>query len=445
MSLEFLKDHLVCPLSKAPLDIRDGQLLSESSGLHFPNIGGIPWVYKHPKSHLIQWRARAFHLVNYLENKAIKTKEELKTPGLLESTKKRLSRLTTAYNENSKSLKQWLSPLLQMGEDPFQIRDCIQEKLSTQLTLDAYIDNLFRDWAWETEENKANMEIVRELLPSGFSKVLVIGCGSGRLVNDLAHVFCQAQFIAMDINPLLLLTAKALHGGQHLDLHEIPKNPIFSDHYSTKHRLQNTTSLSNIHWLFADGLNPPIKRKDMDVILTPWFIDVIPQDFVALSQRVNCHLKLGGTWANSGPLGYGHHQEFMSYSLEEICEILGNQGFKIKKQNTKTQAYLYSPHGGHGRRELVFNFSAEKISEVEEPKEFQRYPRWLLDTSLPVPQMPIMLDIQMKNKVYFEILSAIDSQRSIDEIVALMGQRYQMETDIAYESLMYFLAEFIER
>ena len=443
-SLEFLKDHLVCPLSKAFLEVREGQLFSESSGLSFPNIGDIPWVYKHPQSHLIQWRARAFSLINYLESEAIKTQETLKAPGLLGSTRERLSQIATAYHENSTNLKTWLSPLLQTGEDPFQIRNCIQEKLPLRLTLDAYIDNLFRDWAWETEENQNNFKTVKELLPSNFSTALVLGCGGGRLVNDLAQSLPETQFMAMDINPFLLLTAKSLHSGQCLDLHEIPRNPVFRKLYSTKHRLRSTTSPQNIHWTFADGLNPPVKKKNMDVILTPWFIDIIPENFLTFSQRINCHLKWGGTWVNSGPLGYDHLQGFTSYSLEEVCEILENQGFEIKKQSTEVQTYLDSPHGGSGRRERVFSFSAKKVSEAKEPKEFQKYPPWLLNTSLPIPYMPMMIDIQMRNKVYFEILSAIDSQRSIDEIVVIMKESYQMKTELAYEALMYFLAELVE-
>ena len=414
--------------------------------LTFPHVGDIPWVYKHPSSHLIQWKSRAFYFINYLENKATQVKKEVGEANLLESTKKRLLNLERAYKNNAQSLRRWMSPLLQIGEDIFQIRNCLEEKLSIHLTIDAYLENLFRDWAWETKENKANFEIVSSLLPPNFSKALILGCGSGRLVSDLAETFSHSQFIAIDRNPLMLLTAKNICNGQSIDLYEIPKNPIFCENYSVLQQLQHPNSKppQNIYWLFADALNPPVKRNSMDVVITPWFIDVVPENFIYLSQRINCYLKKGGVWVNWGPLGYDCKQELMSYSCEEICEILKNQGFKMQKKRVEIQTYLDSPHGGHGRREKIFSFSVEKAFDVKEPKAFQKYPQWLLDTSLPVPQLPSMIDLQMKNKVHFEILSAINSQNSIDDISKLMEQRYQMAPNLAYESLIYFLSNFME-
>ncbi|MCB0357291.1 MAG: hypothetical protein KDD40_09805, partial [Bdellovibrionales bacterium] len=74
----------------------------------------------------------------------------------------------------------------------------------------------------------------------------------------------------------------------------------------------------------------PFKPKSLNTIITPWFIDIVAQDFSSLAKKINHCLDQNGLWINIGPLGYDNFKA-QSYSKEELEEHLKLAGFKINK------------------------------------------------------------------------------------------------------------------
>ena len=58
MSDRFPVDLLECPVSKGPVELKANQLVSKARPGGFPDLGGIPWLFKFPESWVDQWRAR---------------------------------------------------------------------------------------------------------------------------------------------------------------------------------------------------------------------------------------------------------------------------------------------------------------------------------------------------------------------------------------------------
>jgi Methyltransferase domain len=54
--------------------------------------------------------------------------------------------------------------------------------------------------------------------------------------------------------------------------------------------------------VLADGLDPPFADASFDTVLTPWFIDQVPDDVRLLTGAIHRVLKPSGCWVNHGPL-----------------------------------------------------------------------------------------------------------------------------------------------
>ena len=155
--------------------------------------------------------------------------------------------------------------------------------------LTTYYANLHRDWCWGDEENEASYDLVAGALPSiSGARLLVLGAGGGRLAYDLHTRLKPAITVALDINPLLSMTTQRIVHGARIALHEFPLAPRHLDDVAILRELAAPSPIGDgFHCVLADGLRAPFRQGAFDVVVTPWFIDIVDEDLRVLARRIN--------------------------------------------------------------------------------------------------------------------------------------------------------------
>ncbi len=417
----------------------------------FPHVHGILWLFRSTESTLVQWQARVTKLLQMFLLQKNHLESELLKVDLLAPTKKRLQTLKTAIAENQEILHELLSDLWPQGAEMNTptLAQALEEKVAAQQTIESYFNNVFRDWAWENGENEKSIKAILNVLPKKFKPkmLVVLGAGSGRLTYDLQREIESAQTLAVDINPFLLFLFKDILSGKSHSLWEIPPAPVTVVNTAQKQNLKidvNKSVAKNIEFLFADASNLPLKAKSADAILTPWFIDIIKQDFRQLTRRINRTLSLGGSWINFGPLGFRSFLTSQNYSLEEIETILGEEGFVLETKEISEIPYLCSPLNGQQRNEKVVTFLATKKKDSKEPAAFSSLPEWIMDPTKPIrPNREVKYEIA-RHHLGFQILSCIDGKNSLEVIAGLVQKHYSLSAEQAKEVVTGFLIENFE-
>jgi hypothetical protein len=257
-----------------------------------------------------------------------------------------------------------------------------------------------------------------------------------------------SQTVAVDINPVLLGVAQKIKNGESIELYEVPLNPGHMENVAMLRNLSsnfgNQSQFQNLHLLFADGLALPLKPKSMDTLLTPWFIDIVPEDFSILARRMNRYLKTGGTWVNFGPLGFSNPQRPTAYTFEEVKELLESAGFHLEQQVVREIPYLQSPLDIQKRTEKTFSFAAKKTKDCKEPPAHQSLPPWLLKGDLPIPLVPRLVQQGQQSRLHAEILGALDGKRTLGDLQQLAAQHYQITPEQALNLLIQILTPYLE-
>jgi ubiquinone/menaquinone biosynthesis C-methylase UbiE len=278
--------------------------------------------------------------------------------------------------------------------------------------------------------------------------LLIIGTGASRLAFDVHQRLNPSETIAVDINPVLLGVAQKIKTGESVDLYEVPLNPGHMENVAVLRKLSSDfvkqNKFQNLHFLFADGLAVPLKPKSIDALLTPWFIDIVPEDFALLARRMNRFLKSGGTWVNFGPLGFSNPQRPTAYTFEEIKELLEDAGFALEQQVVREVPYLQSPLDIQKRTEKTHSFCVKKIKDVKEPPAHQSLPQWLLKTDLPIPLVPRLVQQGQQSRLHAEILNALDGKRTLGDLQQLAAQHYQITPEQALNLLIQILTPYME-
>lgn len=162
------------------------------------------------------------------------------------------------------------------------------------------------------------------------ARLLVLGAGAGRLAYDV-HQECAPELtVVLDINPLLLFTARRMFTGERLELWESPLAPRESTDVAVRRVLcAPRPARPGIECGFADALDPPFAEESFDVVLTPWLVDIIDEDFAVLAARINRVLTIGGRWVSFGPLAFAQRRPALRYSTQEVTDLLEETGFSL--------------------------------------------------------------------------------------------------------------------
>ncbi len=428
----FLLETTQCPRCQSDLTSKSGQLNCGKCHIRFNEVDGIPWLFAYPEAVLSDWRTRAhFQLQTMLDEVA--QMESAAGKAQSQIARERLTNLAVGIKANLRVLSDILKPLATQGKVSVNLLQAVKSQLPLNQKLMGYYANIHRDWCWGEREHKATKDLVDRLMGSkaNLGKVLVLGAGAGRFAYEIAQQGAELV-VALDINPLLAMFGRRMTTGQAIDFFEFPVAPIGVKQVAVAGKCQAPAGpVKNVFWLMADGMNPPFRAKTFDTIITPWFIDVIPQDLNLMTDQINRLLKVDGQWLNFGPFGFHGNAIGCQYSSEEVLETVNRHGFKVTSSELTDLPYLQSPNSGQRREEKVLGFVAEKTADQPEPKPFRHYPEWLELPSLPVPKEQRLHNYAFATEVQFQALSLIDGSKSMDEIAKAFAVQHGLSSEDA--------------
>ena len=411
----------------------------------YPVCAGIPWVYRDVESSRAQWSGKRQLLEASLGGRIEQLGAALQTEGLMVTTRRRLERLRAAAESQLREILELLEPF-DLAENPTE-GALPRDRIPSKQHFESYFDTIFRDWAWGAEETRQSLDLVTaELADESTGKhVLVLGGGAGRLTCDLAGASNWASVTQLDINPLLTRVGAMLSAGGQIQLTEIPRHPSGADAIAVPQALTGPAEPSGACFVLGDALSPPFGADTFDVLITPWFIDIVPEDFRLLARRLNRLLRRGGAWVSFGPLSFESQPPASAYTREEIEEALQEAGFETQHQRLERVPYLHSPHGSQCRNEDVFVFRAQKRESAEPVADFSFYPEWMRDPSVSVPRLALWQRMQHERVFDAEILGLIDGRSSIQDIVKRLARKYSLAPERCAHAVNRFFSAWFER
>ena len=437
-------DLLCCPRCRGPLA---GQAVPGCAAcrIEYPLVAGAPWLFSEPAATMGEWRARVHGLLTALEVQATRYRGALAGAGRA-STRNRLKLLAAACTDHARRLRALLAPLgaEAAGAAP-ELYAALGMRVPASQGLTGYYANLHRDWSWGEAENEAAWRMLDAALgeePPG--RTLLLGVGAGRLAYDLATRRRPQVLVAADINPLFLCAVQRLFAGEALELYEFPVAPRGVESQAVLRTLRAPAAVSGVHCVYADATEAPFAAGAFDTVVTPWFIDVVDDDFASFARRVNGWLRPGGRWVNTGSLAFGDDDPARRYALEEVLEIVDESGFRGSGVVEEAIPYLCSPASRHGRVETVVNFVARKHEEAPPPPAPGRRPPWLEAVDRPVPLLPELQGRQLELRVLAYVASLVDGRRSVRDIAGLLAAQRLMTPEEAEPTVRAFLARLYE-
>ncbi|MEZ4741618.1 MAG: hypothetical protein R3B45_04100 [Bdellovibrionota bacterium] len=411
----------------------------------FPLVGYIPWLIESPNASLEEWKGQFKYLLQVLEKEADLMKMDLQRKDISQSTSLRLRKLLQAKVEQKKIMIELLSPLEINDNGSVALSEALKTKLPFSQNLMSYYDNLHRDWTWGDRENEASLACIKKVIDgnnSNLGKFLVLGGGGCRLPYDIHRSFSPKCTVVVDINPLLLLSARKIIRGKTLKLYEFPIAPKDLSSFGVLRKCKAPEKIEkNFEFVFADVSNAPFNRSTFDTILTPWLIDIIAEDPREFFPKINYLLANNGRWINFGSLVFNGRGPASNYSIEEVREIISSSGFEIENEVFESIPYMQSPDSCHGRLEKIFCFSAKKIKDVEinEFKKHDVLPPWLSSTKNPVPKLSEFEVLKSMYSIYLDVLGEIDGNKSIEDISRIFAPKYKLSFDEATSSITRYL------
>ncbi len=452
-----LLDSLICPRcanKNSPLRAGPESLQCDLCETEYPLLqcaqASIPWLFEYPDVARYEWQARlnGFIHLNQLDQQAYK--DALKDKRISKTGQKRISKLLNAKKQQIEQVLQIIKPLKLRNESDQSLTNVIanyQSKTPKVQGLDSYYNNIFRDWAWDNGENEQMLAAIESVLDeqSLIGNVLTIGAGAGRLSYDLHQKYEANYSLLLDINPLLLFSACRAIQGESFTLNEFPIAPLDKDSFFIEQKCKApVANQDNIHYLFADGMNLPFKADSFDTIVTPWLLDIIPQNLREYLPRINQCLRKGGSWLNTGSLAFFHKKQSWHYSEEEITELIEKNGFELIRSERSTIQYMRSPLSAHGRTEKVFSFHARKIKDVVVPAKYEYLPDWVRNTSVPIPKHYEQELDASKHLLQAQVLTAIDGVKSIEQIGELVAKQYNLNLNEATHAVRQIITDHYE-
>jgi SAM-dependent methyltransferase len=444
-ALETLRPLIACPACAAEeisIDTSLNALRCAQCDTRFPYFrcgkSIIPWLFAEPDTTRLEWKARYNGFLHANASQQERLKKALGESRNSIAGRRRINRQLKGRKQHREQVTRLIAPLGLSDIDwPADATDLLHKKLPRNQGLSSYSANIFRDWAWENGENEAMISAVDGVLKADsrdcIGSVLTLGAGACRLSYDLHHRYSATSSVVADINPLLLQIASEVIGGETVSLYEFPLAPLNEASFAVPQKCRapgRPEKFNDADFLFvlADALDPPFARDSFDTVVTPWLIDIVPQDVRQFIPRINQILPVGGVWVNTGSLAFFHKEVAWCYSEEEVLSLVEENGFELLSVERQTIPYLQSPLSAHGRIESVLSFSARKYEEAGIPDTYSYMPDWVIDTSLAVPTSPDIVVSSSSHLLSAQVLAIIDGKRTINQIARAVASQYGLGT-----------------
>lgn len=448
---EFLQTSIRCPQCSSSLNSTGTQELHcDSCAVEYPSLNGAPWLFPVPQHAFSFWRDNLKLHIQQIEQEVLGMTHCLERSELFPNQKQRLKKWVEAKKEFGRFLERILAPLVDGYQATREANIALRDTIPMTQRLGSYLENIYRDWSWgdENGENPAALDILLELTEGNkkaLENILVLGAGACRLAYDFHRAGKTKLTVASDINPLYLLLGQEMISGESRTVFEFPVAPVDGKSFFVRRELKAPEPIrEGFSFVFADAMNPPFGAAVFEALLTPWLIDIVPQDPNLLFKRFNHLLKPGGAWINFGSCYFNHPDFSRRYSPEEILEIAEKSGFEVQKNIKRKIPYLQSPSSAHGRVEQTFSFLARKVREVEQPPRFVYLPDWLLKPQQAIPLSPVFTQFAAVHGLYAQVVSAIDGKTSLETIAKNLGPQYGLSPEEATYSFGRFLTKIYE-
>lgn len=432
---------LSCP--KCHSEHKSTSLETDGKGLRcrscqntYPTTGGLLWLFASPNAAFHDWKTKYNFFLQTLAQEVEEIKASLRETSLLKETQDRLQRLVQGKQEHLKEVKKVLEPLAVSEEGPIERGMALKVKLPETQQLMSYYHNVLRDWGWGEEENRSSLAIIQKALKGdeNLGAVAVLGAGAGRLAVDCHNHFSVTKTLAVDINPFLSLCLKRMVDGRALTFYEFPFAPVNKESFAARVRCEAKEGCKeNFFVLLADAMNPPLADQAVNTVITPWLIDIVPQDSRTFFKRLNRILPVNGRWINFGSLAYHQKSPHLCYSREEILRLAAEAGFLIESVQEDEVPYLQSPHSCQKRFEKIFCFVAKKVADVPQAETFYYLPAWIRDTDAAIPVVKELTQMVIINRTFADLVALVDGKRSIADISTAFAAHTRMHPDEALE------------
>jgi SAM-dependent methyltransferase len=369
------------------------------------------------------WQARASEFLASTEGLVATWSAEAERPDVRPRTRARLEQVAAATEGQRRCVADFFARL---GAPAQQLIPTRPEPGDSPV-LHCY-ENLFRDWVWGRVEAERTLELVARLAPDPqLGRLAVYGAGAGRLAVDVHQALQPSVTLALDTNPLPLLVAAELVHGESIELPEFPVAPHSEAEVVVWQTLRCPVEpRDGFGFVFADARQPPFAPSSLDTVLTSWFIDVVDADLEAIAASIGRVLREGGVWLNLGPLRFKRDLA-RQYTIEEIWEIVGDQGFELVSRERADVPYFDSPVSGSRRTETVFGFAARRTAAAGGSLQDgspavagsrSQVPEWITDPRRPIPVRPSLMALGRKSMFTAGAISLVDGQRSLLDVAS---------------------------
>lgn len=437
---------------------------------HLEVVGGIPWFFVDSRLKYDQWKVRIETRCETLGQEIECLEKNLKelssslleTKKVTEITLKRMSRQRDLKKFELTSLQHWAESLTWERSQPQQdhlpplAKKAFFDPMSYQQTLESYRTHALRDWSWQSEENAIFYDLVRptaipksEDNPGPPGVCLVAGCGSGRLLWDLATdpEVPWSALVGFDINPYLLHIGATVIAGDSLDLIEWPVAPRLGYETGSRHtlRLPQTKPLKiPLHLWAGDWLNPPFSPGSLAAIITPWIIDILPEIPQHSIVRIFDLLEPGGLWTFAGSTAFQKGAPQDRWSRGEFLAAVQDAGFEVQVSQEKDIPYLHSPCEAQKRWENILVFRARKPlvgnpARGTQSSSLGKWPPWLIDHQISIPRNTLFKNQAHHHKILSLTLDLIDGKRSVADMAAVIAPPVGVSPEAACRSVAAFL------
>jgi len=421
-----------CPACRTALARSESRWSCARCEKSFPDVDGIPCLMPDPERAHASWVSEAGSFAEMMGGAEELFAHELQRPDLPSSTRQRLLALVGG---NRRHCEVVLDLLARAGITPSSLPGAGAGL--PQLVRD--YDFALRDWAWAPEPNGENAAALRALLEAWPEapprSVLVLGAGAARLAWEL-HCSAQPELtVALDRSPLNLLVAQKALSGAPLVLHEFPFAPAAGQAPVVAHDLsRDPTALPGFQLLLGDALSPPFLAGSFDLVVTPWFIDVVDAELVRLTGVIHQLLSGRGAWLNHGPLLYPSHRSVAERRpIAEVLELVSLSGFEVSRQSQSDVEHLRSPHDTRRRTERVYTFRADK-APFRESDDALSPPAWQLVPHRPVPREAVG-HVGGGHPLLAAAAALVDGQRSTDQIASRLAEHPAFPRDVPASSV----------
>lgn len=330
----FASGTLQCPSCTGTLRL-ENTLTCSACHQSFPQVADIPVLMPDPDMWIGLWQNRFKNYVAAQKHNIETNVQRINSGTLYPPLRDRLKDITQARADNLQTIVELMAPQRELppGRAPENNTDTVGSFM--------LMTYLLRDWGWDTGEVDILCDQVIDALPEDLrpDSILVLGSGACRDAYNLHRHYNSKRTVCVDIAPLMLLGARHIISGGIMDLHHIQPNNVRNAADSAKRWTLKAPAVPDNEFLLtlADATSLPFRDDSFELVLTPFLIDAVGEDLRDFAPRIAKLIQPGGYWVNYGAMSF---RPTISYTAEEVLDIVSSAGFRIIEHGFSTKAHL---------------------------------------------------------------------------------------------------------